>query len=218
MNVTIVCDLRSMFGITRDQGTRPTCMAFAASDAHASLRPSWRPLSYEYAFFHAVERGTGHPDNGVTLGSMLETLREDGQPLEIIWPYLLSTPQDLTQWRPPREVGRLFRRASTIKSNSIDNIINWLDAGVPTIMTFCLSEDFFSNWDIHGVIALNRAPDYAIRHAAIAVGYGTRDNKGLILIRNSWGSDWGIDGHAWISEKYLERALLEIAKLTRDLS
>ena len=34
MPVTVKTDLRARVGAARDQGQRPTCLAFAASDAH----------------------------------------------------------------------------------------------------------------------------------------------------------------------------------------
>ena len=34
--IAVECDLGSLFGAARDQGDRPTCLAFAASDAHAA--------------------------------------------------------------------------------------------------------------------------------------------------------------------------------------
>ena len=49
-------DLRSLFGPVGDQGPRPTCLAFAASDAHAALRSGWVPLSREYAFYQVAAR------------------------------------------------------------------------------------------------------------------------------------------------------------------
>jgi hypothetical protein len=48
--ITVQKDLRSELGAARNQGPRPTCLAFAASDAHAALRPGWSPLSCEFAF------------------------------------------------------------------------------------------------------------------------------------------------------------------------
>ena len=82
MPVQILCDLRSLFGDARDQDQRPTCLAFAASDAHAALRSPWRPLSVEFAFYHAQRRAGRTPHVGATLPAMLEALREDGQPIE----------------------------------------------------------------------------------------------------------------------------------------
>jgi hypothetical protein len=37
-----------------------------------------------------------------------------------------------------------------------------------------------------------------INHAVVAVGVKMLDNKPHLLIRNSWGSDWGIKGYFWV--------------------
>ena len=62
MNINIISDLRHLFGDVRDQGDRPTCLAFATSDAHAGVRPGWVPLSCEYVFYHAVKFDDRDPD------------------------------------------------------------------------------------------------------------------------------------------------------------
>jgi hypothetical protein len=85
--ITISVDLRASFGAARDQGARPTCLAFAASDTHAALREGWTPLSCEYAFFQAQRRAGRMPNAGALLSSMLEALCKDGQPEESGWPY-----------------------------------------------------------------------------------------------------------------------------------
>src|ERR1700730_10795274 len=97
--ITITKDLRSMFGPVRDQGARPTCLAFAASDLHAAVRGAWSPLSCEYLFYHAQRRAQRRPIEGSTLPTTLEALRSDGQPYESGWVYLDQLPTDLTQWR-----------------------------------------------------------------------------------------------------------------------
>ena len=55
-SITIRKDLRSRFGPPRDQGQRPTCLAFAMSDAHGAARGPWEDLSCEYLFHHAKKR------------------------------------------------------------------------------------------------------------------------------------------------------------------
>src|SRR5438105_15222161 len=109
-DIVVSVDLRPSFGPVRNQGPRPTCMAFAASDAHAALRPGWSPLSCEFAFYHAQRRAGLPPDKGATLSAMLATLRHDGQPEEAGWPYLAATPADAASWAPPAEVGPRFGR------------------------------------------------------------------------------------------------------------
>jgi hypothetical protein len=74
MAVEVYRDLRNLFGPARDQGARPTCLAFAASDAHAALRAGWEPLSCEFAFYHAQRRVNRSPAEGTTLPAILEAL------------------------------------------------------------------------------------------------------------------------------------------------
>ena len=73
-------------------------MAFAASDTHAALRTGWVPLSCEYAFYQAQRRAGRPPSTGALLSSMLDAVREDGQPEESGWPYLPTTPADVDSW------------------------------------------------------------------------------------------------------------------------
>lgn len=98
-------DLRGKFGSARDQGPRPTCVAFAVSDVHASLRSSvWEPLSCEFAYYHAVQISHKDPSCGVGFDSILEVIRVNGQPHERSWPYLSSLPHDSSKWKPPYNV------------------------------------------------------------------------------------------------------------------
>jgi len=108
--IDIVTDLRPTFGPVRDQGARPTCLAFAASDAHAALRNGWTPLSCEFAYYHAQRRAKRSHQSGATLSSMLETLRTDGQPTEAGWVYLDKVPDEIATWAPPATVGLCFGR------------------------------------------------------------------------------------------------------------
>ncbi len=122
-DIEVYRDLRKLFGPARDQGARPTCLPFAASDSHAALRDGWSPLSCEYAFFHAQRRSARTPTSGTTLPSILEVLRHDGQPIEADWPYLAQLPSDLASWCPPSNIGSLFRRAGSIGSSKLDGSV-----------------------------------------------------------------------------------------------
>ena len=84
--IEVVRDLRSAFGPVRDQGDRPTCLAFAVSDAHAAIRSDWEPLSIEYLFYHAQRLGGRSAGQGCALQDALRVLRTDGQPHENGWP------------------------------------------------------------------------------------------------------------------------------------
>jgi hypothetical protein len=217
MSLVVAVDLRAQFGPVRDQGDRPTCLAFAASDAHAALRPGWTQLSCEFAFYHAQRRGGRPPTRGALLSLMLATLREDGQPVEADWPYLEALPDDLGDYGPPATVG-VFRRNGELRPSGIAEIIAQLDAGRPALVLLMLSSSF----DLAGPDGIVQtpaaeAPDRTRRHAMIAVGHGTFNGAPAILVRNSWGDDWGQAGHGWLPEAYLAPRLTAVALLMENI-
>ena len=141
--ITISVDLRAAFGVVRNQGGRPTCLAFAASDAHAALRGTWVPLSCEYVFYQAQRRAGRTAATGALLSSMLEALRKDGQPAERGWPYQSKTPVDASSWAPPRDIGKLFGRNGATATHSIDRVIQELNQDRPVIVLTMLSRAFY---------------------------------------------------------------------------
>lgn len=216
--VTVLKDLRAEFGEARNQGPRPTCLAFAASDAHAALRPGWSPLSCEFAFYHAQRRAGRPASSGAVMPTMLATLRGVGQPEEAGWPYLAATPADPASWTPPADVGTRFGRAGASLTPTVDAVIAAIDAGRPVILLILLSGSFYAP-DPDGVIrpAVGEAPDPAIRHAVLAVAHGMIAGERLILIRNSWGASWGVAGHGWLTESFLIPRVFAAVLLTESV-
>lgn len=217
-DIVVSIDLRTRFGQARNQGPRPTCMAFAASDAHAGLRNGWAPLSCEYAFYQAQRRAGRPPSTGALLSSMLEALREDGQPVEGGWPYLAATPADATSWKPPAEVGTLFVRNGEKVVHGLDRIIEELGQGRPVIILLMLSRAFYAR-NPQGVVdpAIDETPEPQRRHAVIAVGHGTVDGQRAILVRNSWGPTWGDAGYGWLTERFLTPRIFAAALLLEEV-
>jgi C1A family cysteine protease len=212
MSPVISCDLRPSFGATRNQGSRPTCVAFAVSDAHAAARGDSAPLSVEHIYFHAVQRTPGgHPQDGVSLANILDALRMDGQAAESGWPYLDSIPNDLGQWLPPATATPLFKRESTTANADIDMIVTQLDSGVPPVVTFMASLAFC---EADTGFVEPRTSDADVGwHAVIVVGHAQKGGRRLLLVRNSWGETWGIDGYAWIDPGYLAPRVSSVATM-----
>ncbi|RTM05515.1 MAG: peptidase C1 [Hyphomicrobiales bacterium] len=217
-DITFSVDLRASFGPARNQGARPTCLAFAASDTHAAVREGWAPLSCEYAFYQAQRRAGRPPSTGALLPSVLEALRENGQPEESGWPYLAATPADVASWMPPQEVGKLFGRNGARATHSIDQVVQELDHGRPVIVLTILSRAFYRP-NPQGVVdpAADEQPEPARRHAVIAVGHGIVDRQRAILVRNSWGSSWGDAGYGWLTERFLGSRIYAAATLLEEV-
>lgn len=206
-------DLRSAFGSIRDQGTRPTCLAFAASDAHAIARGTFRQLSVEHLFYHAVQRTPKRdPNEAVSLSTISQALECDGQSLESGWPYAtrLSTP--LSAWRPPTTARPIFRHSSDLHGGGTDRIIRHLESGIPVIIVFRMSKRFYQ--PVAGLVSPGTLDSEVDYHAVIAVGHGTESKNVFILIRNSWGSDWGMQGYAWLAADYIGPRVVGLAVMT----
>jgi hypothetical protein len=201
--IAVYHDLRGRFGLSRDQETRETCLAFAISDSHSALiGEPWRPLSCEFLFYHAKRRDGTSAHCGTTIPAIREALEHDGQPAENEWPYIKILPNDLSNWKPPAGINTLYRHTSEFKNSSFSNIWDLIEADFPAVVAMTLSRGFYTP-DVNGVVDIDEPPDPAIRHAVIAVATGDANRKKMLLVRNSWGETWGLSGYAWLSENYL---------------
>lgn len=202
-------DMRGNFGPVRDQGKRQTCMAFAASDAHAFVhsRPA-AELSVEFAHYSACRRMPQFlPHVGTTGAAMLEAMAVDGQPPEAEWPYLGALPPDLSDYKPPRKLlGLVWHRGEPL--NALQEADTAIRGYWPVILGLSLSISFYK---LAASTVLRGDSDLSSigRHAVLAVGMfseGKGDNG--YIIRNSWGKKWADSGYGFISRDYIEPRVL----------
>lgn len=208
-DISIVVDLRSECGPVRDQGSRPTCLACAASDAHAFAH-SCRPLSAEYLFYSAHKRSPQRdPHHGLTLGLAANALQHDGQPSETEWPYSVTLP---APWLPPLITTKWYAKMEIGSPQANGEIANAVRAGSVMILGIRLTPEF---WTVQG-------PEFVIHggaqgfggHAILVVGLGKEQNGGeLLLIRNTWGTNWANGGYAWLEQSYLQNNLIGFSRV-----
>ena len=210
MSIDVLVDLRDRFGPARNQGDRPTCMAFAASDTHSFAQGMTKYLSVEYAHYKAaIHRKPLDPNRGIPISLMIDAVREDGQPPEDVWPYSPVIPSPVSDWVPPKNCVPIFRYSMRRKNATVSNIFLALDAEQATLLVTRITEQFYSPTTDHIIKAIANDRDTA-NHAVVAVGYGKIGTDALVLVRNSWGKSWADNGHAWITVDYLENRLLSV--------
>lgn len=199
-------NLSSQFGPARNQGDRPTCLAFASSDLNQLLNSHKVELSVEYLLHHAGKSIPGwSPKDGLTVSSAMTALRQPGQPEESSYPYQPNDHDFPTQ--TPGALSPLYCSDCTQMDLSIDQIEKSILCGNVVCIGVALSDKFFV--PVNGIVidSVNYIP--GMGHAVLAVGVGVhQDSKQTYyLIRNSWGPNWGVNGHAWISREYLSTYL-----------
>ena len=165
-------------------------------------------------------------DTGAWLRETMAALVLCGVPDEKYWPYKVK---DFDR-EPSGFVYALAENFSTIKyfchdsqgSNLTGDVIllsvkKYLDAGIPSMFGFWGFQSF-EDTDQPGAIAYPCEGENAQwGHAVITVGYDDEriitnlkcktQTKGALLIRNSWGRNWGDNGYGWLPYDYVLNGL-----------
>lgn len=196
-----VADLRGNLGPSGDQGRRGTCLAWATTSARTCRLDSTSDLSVEYLHW-----ATGrYPDGRGQVASVAQALRHEGQPPSSQWPYDQALDDSSTAYEPPAAVVGPFEHAEVRAMGiEVSKLLATLAAGDAPVLILGVTDAFLS---AEGGIVVDDGPGRGL-HAVLVVGAATVRNAGfgwvepesrMFCVRNSWGRDWGVDGHALMS-------------------
>jgi len=154
-------------------------------------------------------------DQGSTLRAIMTAMVRYGVPPESLWPYDISKfddepPDDVCTAALDFQATRYYRLDSRRGSTrqTLRHILKVLTAGLPVMFGFTVFSSMPGLGDGIGDIPMPRYGDKVVGgHAICAVGFDRNrmigKYEGALLIRNSWGTDWGSAGHGWLPVSYV---------------
>jgi C1A family cysteine protease len=206
-------DLRPKCPPVEDQGQLGSCTAHALTGALEFLekKDGLSLVQLSRLFLYYNERSLEHSvssDSGAMLRDGIKTLAKQGICAEPKWPYVISEFKN-----KPSAV--CYKEAldhqilSYQRIDTLDQMRACLAEGFPFVFGFSVYESFESQ-DVART-GNAKMPGKTERclggHAVLAVGYD--DAKKRLIVRNSWGTGWGMKGYFTLPFGYVQ---------SRDLS
>lgn len=197
-------DLREKFPPVYDQGTLGSCTAQAGIAAYSYL--SKRPPNPSRLFLYYNERmldGDISYDAGSSLYQCVNALKEFGVCPEIMWPYEL----DKFTIKPPQQCYDKGKLSVVTEAKQLNQTIHemkrCLASGSPFILGIMIYPSFISEEVTKtGNVPMPSEDEKIIGgHAIVCLGYD--ESKKVFIMRNSWSTNWGDNGHFYLPYDYL---------------
>jgi len=202
-------DLRSHCPPVYDQGQLGSCTANAIAGAlqFDEIKEHKNGLSTPSRLFiyynERVIEGTVTSDSGAQLRDGVKTVAKRGICPEKVWPYDISKfavkPPTLAYKDAAKDKATNYLRLSQVANQ----LKGCLASGYPFVFGFTVYESFESA-DVSktGIVPMP-SPNEAVLggHAVCAVGYD--DAQQRFIVRNSWGTEWGMTGYCNMPYTYL---------------
>ena len=216
-------DLREWCSPVEDQDSLGSCTANAAIGLveYYQKRSFGTYVDASRLFVYKVTRNLLHwtGDTGAFLRTAMKALVVFGAPPEDYWPYTISDfdaepPAFCYSFAANYKAIQYYRhdQASDSPEDVLASIKNHLAAGHPSMFGFTVYNSIWEAED--GKIPYPSATDRVTGgYAVVAVGYDDSikigSKKGALLVRNSWGKDWGKQGYGWLPYAYVEEGLAD---------
>lgn len=198
-----------------DQGKLGSCTANALSAAYhfdelkegerSTFTPSRLFIYYnERDIEDSVDKDTGDSlRDGIKTIAKLGVCPEDGAVSAGAWPYEI---EKFTQC-PPKECYQIAIHHRAVQYRRVTQtpgqLKRCLASGYPIVFGFTVYESFESDAvKESGIMEMPKEGEKVLGgHAVMAIGYD--DELDAVLVRNSWGDDWGQEGNFWMPYDFI---------------
>jgi C1A family cysteine protease len=194
-------DLRPGCPPVYDQGNIGSCTANAIGGTHQfnqMKQPGGETFvpSRMFVYYNARAMiGTTGSDSGSRIRDGMKSINKQGVPPEPIWPYVEKDYRKKPSAAAYAEA--LEHQSIEYRSvlGTIGQIRGALAAGFPVVFGFDVYSSFESPEVARtGIMPVPKRGEKKLGgHAVLAVGYD--DDKGVLIVRNSWGTGWGDKGY-----------------------
>jgi C1A family cysteine protease len=203
-------DLRPKCSPIENQGNLGSCTANALAGAVEFLeikdRTPFVDVSRLFIYYNErVIEGTVNQDSGAFIRDGIKSLAKQGVCPEKEWPYKIAS----FKKKPTKKCytdAKKHQVTSYHRISASDEMRACLADGFPFVFGFTVYEAFESAAVAKSGVLNMPAPNEKVMggHAVLAVGYD--DTEKRFIIRNSWGTDWGMKGYFTMPYDYLEPA------------
>ena len=212
-NLPAKVDHRKLCPPVYNQGGLGSCTANAMSGAFqmaqvVQKKTTWMPSRLFLYYNSRVYIHTENSDSGAFLRDAVKTMNKEGMCKEAEWTYDdNSSPGAKFTQKPPATCYQhaLANQILTYQrlQNSLTVLQGCLAEGYPFVFGFSVYESFMSA--VVKQTGIMPMPHISTErmiggHAVLAVGYD--DTKQAFLVRNSWGTQWGLSGYFWMPYAY----------------
>jgi C1A family cysteine protease len=200
-------DLRLRCTPVQDQGELGSCTAnaLAGNVDYLEKQKIKKVLDFSRLFIYYNERVIDHTvnsDSGAMLRDGIKTLAKLGVCPESEWPYDVSK---FTQQPSAKDYADAlnYRITAYYRIVTLEQMKHTLASDYPFVFGFSVYESFESATVAEsGIVPIPQKGERLLGgHAVMAVGYD--DTKEQFIIRNSWGTSWGLKGYFLMPYAYL---------------